>query len=208
MQLPRVVIAAVFVVIAALFGIQALFKSDGNAAPAAGSASASPSASGTSPAPTSTKPTRPGMPPQPVTASIGAVSCPGRTVNVRIRNTGTQTEDFSIERDDGGAAIPGQIRPGNTRTIQVRLREDRRTALIVTWANKRIEAQAVKANCKKAGAAPSETPPARLPHTGPDSAVWARAATGAGIILTGAIIFWYGGIWPRRRERMFADKKD
>ncbi|WP_067797116.1 hypothetical protein [Actinomadura formosensis] len=210
MQLPRVVIAAVFVVIAALFGIQALFKSNGNAAPASASASASasPSASGTSPAPTSTKPTRPGTPEQPVTASIGAVSCPERTVNVKIRNTGTQTEDFSIERDDGGAAIPGQIRPNNTRTVPVRLREDRRTALTVTWANKRIESQAVKANCKKAGAAPSETPPAKLPHTGPDTVLWARAATGAAIVLTGAIIFWYGGIWPRRRERMFADKKD
>ncbi|GAA1777726.1 hypothetical protein GCM10009735_04680 [Actinomadura chokoriensis] len=136
------------------------------------------------------------------------MSCPERTVNVKIRNTGTQTEDFSVERDDGGAAEPGQIRPGTTRTVSVKLREDRRTDLAVTWANKRIETKAVKANCKKAGAgAPTETPPGNLPHTGPDTVLWARAATGVGIILTGAIIFWYGGIWPRRREKMFAGEK-
>ncbi|QKW38712.1 hypothetical protein HUT06_35735 [Actinomadura sp. NAK00032] len=212
MQLPRVIIAAVFAVLGALITIQAVFKSDGSASPSASSASASPSPSASSSSsPGTPKPTRSGtakQPARPVTADIGAVSCPARTVHVKVRNAGTKTEDFSVERDDGGAAVPGQIAPGNTRTISVKLREDRRTDLAVTWANKRIETKAVRANCKKAGAAPSETPPGNLPHTGPDTVLWARAATGVGIILTGAIIFWYGGIWPRRRERIFAGKKD
>jgi len=210
MQLPRVVIAAVFIVIGALIAIPAVFRSDGRAEPTSSTTSASPSPSGTSPSGSAT-PTRSGTPKppaRPVTASIGPVSCPERTVNVKVRNTGTQTEDFSIERDDGGAAIPGQIRPNNTRTLSVELREDRGTDLTVTWANRRIESKSVKANCKKAGAgAPRETPPSNLPHTGPDTVLWARAATGVGIILTGVIIFWYGGIWPRRREQMFAGKK-
>ncbi|MFE9106090.1 hypothetical protein [Actinomadura geliboluensis] len=209
MQLPRVIIAAVFAVLGALITIQAVFKSDGSASPAASSASASPSPSASSSA--SPKPSTSGTakaPARPVTADIGAVSCPARTVHVKVRNSGTRTEDFSVERDDGGAAVPGQIPPGNTRTISVKLREDRRTDLTVTWANKRIETRAVRANCTKAGGAPTETPPSNLPHTGPDTVLWARAATGVGIILTGAIIFWYGGIWPRRRERIFAGKKD
>ncbi|MFA1540025.1 hypothetical protein [Actinomadura monticuli] len=205
MQLPRVVIAAVFIVIGALIAIPALFRSDGRAEPTSATTSASPGPSGSA---TPTRSGTPKPPTPPVTASIGSVSCPERTVNVKIRNTGTQTEDFSIERDDGGAAIPGQIRPNNTRTISVKLREDRRTDLAVTWANKRIEAKTVKANCTKAGTgAPTETPPSNLPHTGPDTVLWARAATGVGIILTGVIIFWYGGVWPRRREHMFAGKK-
>jgi hypothetical protein len=210
MQLPRVVIAAVFVVIAALLAIPALMKSDGAESRASTSASTSPSpsTSGTSGSATPTSSGTPKPPARPVTASIGSVSCPERTVHVKVRNTGTQTEDFSIERDDGGAAIPGKIQPNNTRTVSVKLREDRRTDLTVTWANKQIEAKTVKANCKKAGAgAPTETPPSNLPHTGPDTVLWARAATGAGILLTGAIIFWYGGIWPRRREKMFAGKE-
>ncbi|TDD77658.1 hypothetical protein E1293_26040 [Actinomadura darangshiensis] len=200
MQLPRVVIAAVFIVIGALIAIPALFNGDGSAAPAASSTSASPSPSGTSPSPTPTT--------QPVTASIGSVACPARTANVRLRNTGTRKEDFSIEKNDDSAAAPGTIGPGQTRTVAVKLREDRSTRVTVRWANKRIESGTLKANCKKAGgAAPSETPPSSLPHTGPDDVLWARAATGGAVILTGAIIFWWGGIWPRRRERMFADKK-
>ncbi|TYK52967.1 hypothetical protein [Actinomadura decatromicini] len=139
------------------------------------------------------------------------MSCPARTVNVTVRNTGTQNEDFGIEKNDDTAAIPGELRPKATRTIAVKLREDRATRVTVNWANKRIEARTLKANCKKAGTspAPSKTrtpPPASLPHTGPDTMLWARAATGVGIILTGAIIFWYGGIWPRRRDQMFAKK--
>ncbi|MES9536019.1 hypothetical protein [Actinomadura sp. NPDC000600] len=225
MQLPRVIIAAVFIVIGALIAIPALVKSTGSASPASSTESTSPSPSGGSPS-TSGKPTRtpshtptrtptrtPTHPPttaapaQPVTATIGSVSCPDRTVNVKVRNTGTQTEDFSIEKNDDSAAVPGKIGPGATRTVAVKLREDRRTRITVRWANRQIESATVKANCKKAGGAPHETPPGKLPHTGPDTVLWARAATGVAIILTGAIIFWYGGIWPRRREQIFAGRK-
>jgi hypothetical protein len=201
MQLPRVIIAAVFIVIGALIAIPALFDGDGSASPASSTSSASPSPSRTSPSPSPSG--------APVTATIGSVSCPDRTVNVRLRNTGTQSEDYSIEKNDDTAAVPGKIGPGTTRTVAVKLREDRSTRVTVNWANKRIESGTVKANCKKAGAgAPSETPPSKLPHTGPDAVLWARAATGVAIILTGVIIFWYGGIWPRRREQMFAGKKN
>lgn len=204
MQLPRVVIAAVFFVIGALIAIPALVG--------AVSPDSEPAASATtSPSPTESRPsgTPTGNPARPVTASVGTVSCPARTVNVTVRNTGAQSEDFGIEKNDDTAAIPGEIRPKATRTVAVKLREDRATRVTVNWANKRIETRTVKANCKKAGAepAPSKTPPpTSLPHTGPDTMLWARAATGVGVILTGAIIFWYGGIWPRRRDQVFAKK--
>ncbi|GAA4231383.1 hypothetical protein GCM10022254_28380 [Actinomadura meridiana] len=124
-----------------------------------------------------------------------------------MRNTGNKTEDFGIEKNDDTAAIPGQIRPDSTRTVAVRVREDRRTRITVNWANKRIGTRTVKANCDKAAAAPTPTKkPDKLPHTGPDATVWARAATGVGVILTGAIIFWYGGVWPRRRDQVFPKK--
>ncbi|WP_141581847.1 hypothetical protein [Actinomadura sp. WMMA1423] len=231
MQLPRVIIAAVFIVIGALIAIPPLVKSSSSASPASSteSTSASPSPSGGSPS-TSGKPTRtpshtptrtpshtptrtPTHPPttatpaRPVTATIGPVSCPDRTVNVRIRNTGTQTEDFSIEKNDDTATVPGKIGPGATRTVAVKLREDRRTRITVRWANRQIESTTVKADCRKAGGAPHETPPGKLPHTGPDTVLWARAVTGVAVILTGAIIFWWGGTWPRRREQIFAGRK-
>ncbi|MFI0404690.1 hypothetical protein [Actinomadura sp. 3N508] len=203
MQLPRVVIAAVFFVIGALLAVPALINwVSPDTEPAASATTSSPSPNGSSTA-------------LAVTATIGGVSCPARTLTVTVRNTSGKTIDFAIEKDDDTAAIPGQIRPDSTRTIAVKLREDRRTRITVNWANKRIVAKSVKANCEKASGGgggttptptPTKTPPDDLPHTGPDDVVWARAATGVGIILTGAIIFWYGGIWPRRREQVFSKK--
>ncbi|WUI01026.1 hypothetical protein OHR68_04170 [Spirillospora sp. NBC_00431] len=217
MQLPRVVIAAVFFVIGALIAIPALFNafSDDGEPKASATTSPSPSGSGSDP---STSPNG-SNDKRPVTANIGTVSCPAGTVNVTVRNTGTKTEDFKIQKNDGTTVTPGQIRPDSTRTVALRLREDRSTRITVSWTDKRIGAKTVKANCEKAGAAPAPTKeptneptpsptkkPEKLPHTGPDDLVWARAATGVGIILTGAIIFWYGGIWPRRRDQVFAKK--
>ncbi|MGP4022170.1 hypothetical protein [Actinomadura sp. 3N407] len=213
MQLPRVVIGAVFFVIAALLAIPMLIDwgspesrastsatTPGSPSPSGTATSPSPGPSETSPSPTASAPA------QPVTASIGSVSCPAGTVKVTIRNTGKRNEDFGVEKNDGTAAIPGQIRANSTRSVAVGLREDRRTRITVNWANKRIESKTVKADCEKAGAAPTKTPPEELPSTGPDAVLWARGATGVAVILTGAIIFWYGGIWPRRRDRIFPDK--
>ncbi|MDL4821857.1 hypothetical protein [Actinomadura opuntiae] len=226
MQLPRVVIAAVFLVIGALIAIPALTNSSGSGARASSTASASPSPStsgtGTTPSPsgsTSHKPTksptsRPPSTPttggtsQPVTASIGSVSCPSRSVRVTIRNTGTQREDFTVVKNDESATVPGTVAAHDSRTLTVKLEEDRRTLVQVDWANQRLESRTLKANCKHAGAAPNKTAPNKLPHTGPDTVLWARAATGVGVMLTGVVIFWYGGIWPRRREQIFAKKSD
>ncbi|TDD36167.1 hypothetical protein E1287_11625 [Actinomadura sp. KC06] len=210
MQLPRVVIAAVFFVIGALIAIPALINwvSPDSERAASANTTSSPSPSPTKPS-ASPSGSKPG---QAVTASVGSVSCPARTVNVTVRNTGDKTEDFAIEKNDDTAAIPGQIRPDSSRTVAVRLREDRRTRITVNWANKRIQTKTVTANCEKAGGGPgatpkpTRTPPDELPNTGPDDLLWARAATGVGIILTGAIIFWYGGIWPRRRDQVFSKK--
>ncbi|MGH3242403.1 MAG: hypothetical protein ACRDNL_18650 [Spirillospora sp.] len=206
MQLPRVVIAAVFFVIGALIAIPALFNAFTDDGEPKASATTSPSPSGSDPS-TGPNGTNAKLP---VTVVIGLVSCPASTVTVTVRNNGTKTENFKIVKNDGTAATSGQIRPDSTRTVAVRLREDRGTRITVSWADRRIGLRSVKANCDKAGGAPAPTPtkkpPAKLPHTGPDDLVWARAATGVGIILTGAIIFWYGGIWPRRRDQVFAKK--
>ncbi|WP_433328021.1 hypothetical protein [Spirillospora sp. CA-294931] len=209
MQLPRVIIAAVFFVIGALIAIPALMN---NSSPSRASSTPAGSNSTTSPSPTPTKTPTPGKttkpPTAPLTVTIGGVSCPGRTVEVKVANTGKGTEDYSVERNDDSAAVAGRIGPGATRTSRITLREDRRTRVTVSWKNDPVKNRTLKANCKKAAATPepSETP-GDLPHTGADDAVlWARAATGGAAMITGAIIFWYGGIWPRRRDKIFSDK--
>lgn len=196
MQLPRVIIGAVFFVLGALLLVPMVWDWGAPESVASTSATTSPSPSGSAASP----------PAQAVTASIGSVTCPASTVRVTIRNTGTKTENFRIQKNDDTAAIPGEIRANSTRSVAVEVREDRDTSITVNWANKRIQSKTVKADCEKAGAAPTKKPPEELPNTGPDAVLWARGATGVAVLLTGAIIFWYGGIWPRRRDKIFPEK--
>lgn len=224
MQLPRVVIAAVFFVIGALIAVPTVVdwwspssassptESGTTTSPTASPTGASPSGSATRSATASPSPSRsasPGPTPtasaaQPLRVSIGSVQCPDGEVEVTIRNTGPQTVDYAIEKNDDTGAVPGRIGAGSTRTTTVDLREDRRTAIEVTYRNRTVETERVTANCRRSQAAP---PDDELPRTGADGAVlWARAATGGAVMVTGLIIFWYGGIWPRRREEIFAKK--
>jgi hypothetical protein len=215
MQLPRVVIAAVFFVIGALIAIPAIIKTtgDSNASTTPAGSTTSPSPTGTSPSPTATtrtntatptrtaSPTPTRTPARPLNATIGTPACPGRKVTITVRNTSTRAEDYAIERDDGSASIPGRIAAGATRESTITLREDRSTRIEVTHDNDSVLVRTRKANCK---AAP---PPENLPVTGADDTVlWARAITGGAAMITGIIIFWYGGIWPRRRAELFEKK--
>jgi hypothetical protein len=153
------------------------------------------------PSPTPTRTTAP--PAQPLTVTIGAVRCPGRSVSVTVANVGAQTEDFAIEQD-GSATVADRIGPKTTRTTKITLKEDRATTVAVTWRNEPVKSAERKANCVKKSPRP-ET----LPHTGPDDAtLYARIATGVAAMITGVIIFWYGGIWPRRRDPMLLKKTD
>jgi hypothetical protein len=224
MQLPRVVIAAVFFVIGALIAVPSLvnwMSSPSAASPAGNTTTTSPSGSpkpsspGATPSKTSKSPSpRPSLA-QPLRVTIGTVSCPQREIKITVRNTGTLNVDYAIEKNDDTEAVPGRIGAGATRTSTITLREDRRTRIEVTYRNQRVAAMTLTANCKKAQAAPAPTdtprdepsPDDELPRTGADSTVlWARAATGGAAMVTGLIIFWYGGIWPRRREQIFGKK--
>lgn len=214
MQVPRVIIAAVFFVIGLLIAVPALLRTMSGSSDAAESPAptdgATPSATATppgdtassSPAPTATPSTRP-SPAQPLRVTVGRVECPSRTVVVTVRNVGDAAQDYTVETDDGTAPKGDQIGPGQSRTTRLTLREDRRTRVTVTWRNEPVEQVTRTANCRRA-ATSSPEPDEELPYTGPgDGVLWARAATGVAAMITGAIIVWYSGIWPRRREQIF-----
>jgi hypothetical protein len=212
MQLPRVVIAGVFFVIGLLIAVPPLVKwatrSDA-ASPSAspsGSPSGSPSASPTGTKSPKAKKTPVPVPTAPLAVTIGGVSCPSREVKIEIHNNAAAKADYVIKRDDGPGTLDGSLQPGATRSTTLTLREDKTTNLRVTSHDLLVKGRTLKANCKHAHvAAPPAKKPDRLPHTGPDDGVlWARGATGAAALITGAIILWYGGVWPRRREKMFA----
>lgn len=246
MQLPRAIIAAVFLAIAAILLTPQVIRwtsqtsaseeptglpsGSGRPSGLATTQSGSPSPSRTSPSPRRSSPsTRPASPPpstsrgpivpvaDPLSVNIGSVSCPGRTVRVTVANTSSSPQDYTVETDDGSASRGGTVPARGSRTTVMTLREDRRTRISVTWRNEPVREERHTANCVRPSpseeSGPTEEPeptrsPDRLPRTGPDSAMWARTATGVGALVTGLIVFWYGGIWPRRRDAEVFGRKN
>jgi len=224
MQLPRVIIAAIFLIIGAIIAVPPLIGSGGssNAANTSATTSSSPSistsgsphptASKTSPKPThkpSPTPTRSKSgTPQPtgtaptLTVSVSPVGCPSREVRVTVADSGSTAADYTIEQN-GSVVLADRVAAGNSRTNPVTLDEDKATTLTVLSGGKTVRSVTRTAHCS-ASAAP--TTAKSLPHTGPDSAsLYAKIATGIAAMITGVIVFWWGGMWPRRRESMYGD---
>ncbi|HEU5159102.1 MAG TPA: hypothetical protein VFU43_19050 [Streptosporangiaceae bacterium] len=147
-------------------------------------------------------------PASPLTTSIGAVRCPSRSVTVEVTNRSRQAVDYSIEQD-GTPTVADRIGAGATRTSRLTLKEDDRTTIAVVWTNRTLRSVRRTANCAhRAAPAPAPSPRRNLPHTGPDSAaVVAKVATGVASMITGVVVFWYGGIWPRRRDQVLRVRK-
>ncbi|TQL98700.1 hypothetical protein FB559_4328 [Actinoallomurus bryophytorum] len=220
MQLSRVAIAAIFLVVGALILIPMLMDSSSpsqltSATPSpqttvspsvSPSRSAKPSRTPThkpSPTRSTKKPvTAPSVTPAaPLRVSIGTVRCPGRSVLVSVTNHGDGTEDYAITTD-GSISVADRIAPGTTRRSTLTVKEDHATTIAVTWHNIPVKSLDRTAHCVR------NAPGHALPHTGPDSGmIIARIATGVAAMLTGLIIFWYGRIWPGRRDKMFDDAK-
>ncbi len=227
MQLSRVAIAAVFLVVGALIIIPMLMHhsspSQLTSATPSPHVSVSPSVSPTrthtakpshppthrtTPTPTHsrahtvTTPPPPSVTPLvPLTVSIGAVRCPGRSVLVAVANHGKATEDYAITTD-GSISVADRIPAGVTRRSTLTVKEDHATTIAVTWHNVPVKTLDRTARCAR------NAPVHSLPHTGPDSGmIIARIATGIAAMLTGLIIFWYGRLWPGRRDKMFDDAK-
>jgi hypothetical protein len=242
MQLPRVIIAAVFFVIGALIAIPALTRSASSSRAASTPASSStltPTATTTAgatpqvsakasataktsapttapthqptktvhPTPSHVTPTATVTPTAPTViplkATVSAVRCPGPEITVKVTNSGSGTEDYTIEQD-GQVALADRVGPLGTRSNPLTLKEGQVTKIAVTYRNKPIRSVTRTADCTAKTPA-RKTPATKLPHTGPESAqLYARIATGVAAMITGVIIFWWGGIWPRRRDNMFA----
>jgi hypothetical protein len=224
MQISRVAIAAVFLVVGALIIIPMLVNHSSpsqltSASPSPHvSVSPTPSVSVSHtksakpthtpthrPSPTHTKskapvppvPTPSVTPGEPLKVAIGAVRCPGRSVLVSVVNHGKNTEDYSITTD-GSISVADRIPAGATRKSTLTIKEDHATTISVTWHNVPVKTLDRTAHCVR------NAPGHALPHTGPDSGmIIARVATGVAAMLTGLIIFWYGRLWPGRKEKMF-----
>jgi hypothetical protein len=146
---------------------------------------------------------------KPLEVVFGKVACPSRRVTVKVSNDGETTQGYSINRD-GSDVITDQLGPHTSRTSELTLKEDKRTSIKVTQGGKAQATRTITANCKAAPVdqtSPSHRPTNQLPKTGADGAVLlARIATAGASLLTGVIILWWGGLWPKRREAMFGKR--
>lgn len=145
-------------------------------------------------------PAPPSVPPEtPLSVTIGRVLCPGRSVQVTVANHAGQAEDYAI-LTDGSISVADRIPARASRRSTVNVTEDHTTTIAVTWNNVPVKSIDRHANCVGAHRTPIRT----LPHTGLDRGlIIARLATGLAVILTGCIVFWYGRLWPGRRDKMF-----
>jgi len=127
-------------------------------------------------------------------------------VTVKVTNDTDTAQGYAITRN-GSIVLADRLGPNASRTSTVTLAEDERVVVRVTRDGKAQATRAYRLNCLKAGAAEDrdDTGAAeRLPHTGADDTVLvARIATGVASMITGAIVLWWGGLWPRRRENVF-----
>jgi hypothetical protein len=212
MRMSRIAIAAVFFVVGALILIPLIVKSSaGSKAASKISTKVSPTLGITispkpthKPAPTpshhkkSPSPSPHATGAAPLTATVSAVRCPGRMVQVTVADVGAQAEDYAILQN-GSISVADRITPGTTRKTSIVIDEGKTTAVSITWGNN----QPLRTVRRTASCA-SRPVNKQLPFTGPDRGLLiARIATGIAALLTGIVIFWYGRLWPRRRDNMF-----
>jgi acetyl/propionyl-CoA carboxylase alpha subunit len=136
--------------------------------------------------------------------SVGGVSCPSRTVVASIANTGADDESYEL-------LVAGKVQrrevvlSDSSVTSAVPLKEDRRTTITIRSGKTVLASVTRTANCAKSRKHPAGHGHARsggktLPMTGTGTSL---AVTSGATILTGALLTWYGLLWPGRRQRLF-----
>jgi hypothetical protein len=116
-----------------------------------------------------------------------------------------QAQDYTIEQD-GTPTVADRLGAGASRTSRLTLRENERVTVAVVWNDRTLRTATRRADCTTPEAPPP--PQENLPRTGPeDAATFAKVATGVAAMVTGVIVFWYGGIWPRRRDQLLRVKR-
>jgi len=130
-------------------------------------------------------------------------------VTVKVTNDTGTGQGYAITRN-GSIVLADRLGPNASRSSSVKLTEDEKVVVRITRDGEPQATRTYRLNCVKSGAGASEKPSRRpdaaerLPDTGSDETVMvARIATGVGSMITGVIVLWWGGLWPRRRENVF-----
>ncbi|GIH27052.1 hypothetical protein Aph01nite_53620 [Acrocarpospora phusangensis] len=113
--------------------------------------------------------------------------CPASKSSVTMAaGAGHGQVGFTIYRD-GEYVQDGLLSPNSRRTVKVKIPPDAASKISVQLAGQGTANYTVESHCR-----------ARLPFTGPATRLYGRLATAIGLLITGAIFWWYAGIWPRQ----------
>jgi hypothetical protein len=155
-----------------------------------------------------------------LTAQIGQVKCPDRTVEVTITNPdATRSQTYSLSANQTLLRTE-LVEPGTTLLSKVVFDGDATVDITVSENGHTIATAHRTADCSSPSPTPSPSPPTpapapapsrqavpppvrrtpptrRLPFTGAGDVVTSHVLTGLGVIAGGGLLLFYALLWPR-----------
>ncbi|MFG1957956.1 hypothetical protein [Nonomuraea sp. NPDC049028] len=140
-------------------------------------------------------------PGDPFTMSAGWTDCgSGRTL-VTLRNQTREPARFDLKAGSTSLAT-GSIpaRKSVTRNVHVRRGHSMEIEAFSVTADQPdtlIDSTRVRNSCSRRQSRHLPHTSRHLPRTGPPTDLLAKLATAGGLLLTGAVFWWYSSVWPR-----------
>ncbi|MBF8189707.1 hypothetical protein ITP53_29040 [Nonomuraea sp. K274] len=132
----------------------------------------------------------------PFTMTVDDAGCRSGEVAVRLHNQTRQLVRFDLKADSVRVAT-GSIPARETVVRHVPVRRGSQ-AEIEAYSVSENEADTLIDSTRAENDCPwGHQRHGHLPYTGPPADLMGKLATGVGFVVMGAILWWYGSIWPR-----------
>ncbi|WP_433511592.1 hypothetical protein ACQP2T_48570 [Nonomuraea sp. CA-143628] len=137
----------------------------------------------------------------PFTMSAARPACGNGQTLVTLRNQTRQLARFDLKADSASVAT-GSIpaRKSVTRKVHVgrgHSMEIEAFSVTAGQPDTLIDSTRVRNTCSRRQSRHLLHTSRHLPRTGPPTDLLAKLATAGGLLLTGAVFWWYSAIWPR-----------
>lgn len=149
----------------------------------------------------------------PFTMSLSETECDTNMVAVVLKSHSDYASGFAVQKDDH-LVERGTVRARRSTTVYVPLRRGRSANIEASYVSggdddRLVDSQRVYNSCPREGVGWGRDwghgrwenwgdRDGRLPYTGPPADLMGKLATGGGLVVMGAIVWWYGSIWPRQ----------
>ncbi|GAA2385346.1 hypothetical protein GCM10010404_47680 [Nonomuraea africana] len=145
----------------------------------------------------------------PFTMTVREQNCDTNMVPVLLESNSDYAAGFTVEKDDH-LVERGTVKARRSTTVYVPIPRGRSASIQVNHVSnehddKLVDAHRVYNDCPRHSAGWGNgrwrnwgEGDGHLPYTGPPADLMGKLATGAGLVLMGGIVWWYGSIWPRQ----------